>query len=91
MRVKWTRGRTRSTDAFWKQAVVTQETSGDLPLNQTEPEDAHSPEEASPDGDAARREFIRKGGKLLVYSAPFVQLFRPSVALAATGDSLITV
>lgn len=35
----------------------------------------------------SRRHLLRAGGKVLVYSAPMVQLFRPSEALAGTGIS----
>lgn len=52
------------------------------------------PAPATPDHTAearpTRRTMITKGGKLLVYTAPLVQLFRPSQALAASGASPVS-
>lgn len=48
-------------------------------------------EEAIESADAvvthSRRTVMSGGAKLLVYSAPLIQLFRPSEALAASGMS----
>jgi hypothetical protein len=47
-------------------------------------------ERDDPDRGPSRRTFVCRSGKLLVYAAPLVQMFRPTSALAATGDSQIT-
>jgi hypothetical protein len=47
-------------------------------------------ERVEPDDAPSRRTFVCRGGKLLVYAAPLVQMFRPTSALAATGASLLT-
>lgn len=44
------------------------------------------PGDEAPDA-LTRRGVLRGGGKLLVYSAPFVQLFRPSAAYAGSTMS----
>jgi hypothetical protein len=48
-------------------------------------------ERADSDWAPSRRTFVCRSGKLLVYAAPLVQMFRPTSALAATGDSQLTV
>jgi hypothetical protein len=47
-------------------------------------------ERVDSDRAPSRRAFVCRSGKLLVYAAPLVQMFRPTSALAATGDSQIT-
>ncbi len=50
-------------------------------------EDVQAPAEvgqAASGEEPTRRSFVRKGGKLLVYSSPLIQLFRPKQALAAS-------
>lgn len=39
------------------------------------------------DRDPTRRSVLRRGGRLLVYTAPLVQLFHPTQALAVSGLS----
>ena len=65
----------------------------ELAIDPKQPEDADPPstEVVDPGADNAglengstRRAFVRRGGKLLIYSAPLVQLFRPSKAFAAS-------
>lgn len=40
-----------------------------------------------PHSQPTRRAMLRRGGKLLIYAAPLIQVFRPTQALAGSGAS----